>query len=118
MQGAKSFRHHGWRKLAIRLASEPIRATPEFTGMRNITKGWVVFEECGGFSVGLPSGVHTIASVMPWPDARQNAHLIAAVPELLAALKEEHLWNEPAHRRAMPNCASCAAIAKAEGGES
>ena len=46
-----------------------------------------------------------------------NARLIAAAPDLLAALKNEHrhcLANLEGHLRNVPNCATCAAISKAE----
>jgi hypothetical protein len=33
---------------------------------------------------------------------------------LLAALKEEHGWDDPLHITAQPNCWKCAAITKAE----
>jgi hypothetical protein len=52
---------------------------------------------------------------VPADTRKANAHLIAAAPELLAALKEEHGYDDPLHITAQPDCWKCAAIAKAEG---
>ncbi len=56
-------------------------------------------------------GGYLIAESIP---KQEYATLIAAAQDLLAALKEEHGWDDPLHTTAQPDCWKCAAIKKAE----
>lgn len=93
----------------------PWRAIKSSTSSGGFGNGYSL-DVVSGFAEGsAPRTVAHISSNMADLQATANANLIAAALDLLAALKEEHGYDDELHLRAMPDCWKCAAIAKAEG---
>ena len=70
-------------------------------------------DDGGEFSIHAANGIHVALSIGGTKSEAANAHLIAAAPDLLDALKELRNWYQ--EHIGLPACAANAAISKATG---